>query len=409
MLRSPATASGGFGVSAGGVERANGKRWGRRFGLMVAIAVGAVGIAGQRAPVEVRAPVLPTLIAAADGRAHLAYELHVTNVYQDTGVLRLERIDVFSDPGRMPVLTYDNTALDTRVLHPGAEASIRYRRELDSGRRAIVHVWATLPPGVAAPRRLSHRLLFVDDKGNEQTIEGVPLDLGSVAPLVLGAPLRGGRWLVHNGPGNHRSPHWGSLLARNGLVTIPQRFAVDWQGVDDAGRMVRGEFLTSANEDWVGFGTEVVAVADGLVRGVRDGIVDHAPLTEPGPPADVTQDDVGGNYVVLELNPRTFVYYSHLQRNSVAVRPGDRVVRGQLLGRVGNSGNTNAPHLHFHVGDTDRLEDSEGLPFLLETFELLGETTVERALGLKTTEMAVTMPETRDREMPLDGMIVKLP
>ena len=47
------------------------------------------------------------------------------------------------------------------------------------------------------------------------------------------------------------------------------------------------------------------------------------------------------------------------------VKPGDRVNRGQVLGVVGNSGNSTEPHLHFHVGDTASPLDSEGLPYAI--------------------------------------------
>lgn len=377
--------------------------------VAVVIALGVTPAIGQEAAVEVRALVAPTVVVGADGREYFGYELHVTNVYRSTGVLRLERVDVFADAGRVPLVTYDGAALAARVLHPGVDPSVRYARTLDGGMRAVVHVWATLPADMQPPRTLRHHLVFVDDKGVERTVDSAPLEISVAAPAVLGAPLRGGQWLVHNGPGNNQSPHWGSVLARNGRVTIPQRFAVDWIGVDDTGRAVKGDFRKSANEDWVGFGAEVIAVADGIVRDARDGIADHAPLVEPPPPDAVTLEAVGGNYVLLELSGNVFVYYAHLERNSVAVRVGDRVARGQVLGRLGASGNTNAPHLHFHVGDGPFLNDSEGLPFVLDTLELIGATTADYAVAGEGAPVTLGNPQRRRRTMPLHGMVVRLP
>ena len=103
------------------------------------------------------------------------------------------------------------------------------------------------------------------------------------------------------------------------------------------------------------------------------------------------------------------MYYAHLQRNSVAVRTGDRVARGQVLGRLGNSGNTNAPHLHFHVGAGPSFNDSEGLPFVLEVLELLGETTAVYAVAGDGAPGMRTEPQSRRRQMPLHGMIVRFP
>ena len=60
--------------------------------------------------------------------------------------------------------------------------------------------------------------------------------------------------------------------------------------------------------------------------------------------------------------------YAHLQPRSLKVRSGDRVRRGQVLGLVGNSGNSVAPHLHFHVMDGPSPLDSNGLPYLIDSF-----------------------------------------
>lgn len=58
----------------------------------------------------------------------------------------------------------------------------------------------------------------------------------------------------------------------------------------------------------------------------------------------------------------------HLQLKSVRVKAGDTVRRGQVLGLVGNSGHTDAPHLHFHVSDGKDPLASEGVPFVFDTF-----------------------------------------
>jgi murein DD-endopeptidase MepM/ murein hydrolase activator NlpD len=200
------------------------------------------------------------------------------------------------------------------------------------------------------------------------------------------------------------------VVAWNGRTTVPQRFAVDLIGLDANGRAVRGDFRDSANEDWVGFGSEVVAVADGVVRGMQDGVPDHAPLVEPDPPAALTPDALYGNYVVLDLGSDAFAHYAHLQRNSVTVNVGQRVRRGQALGRLGNSGNTNAPHLHFHISDSASFGGSEGAPFVIDSFDLLGETTAERAITEEAAPDESRIPEQRRRrQLPLDKMIVRFP
>jgi hypothetical protein len=387
----------------------------RTVGLIVtgavAVQTGTV-LVGQfsPAPVVVGVPNEPIAVRGSDGRVHLAYEVHVTNFDVDTGLLRLDRVDVFSDGSASPLVTYMGSDLDGRVMHPGVDQSSRYNRSIEGGQHGVVHVWITLAEDAPVPATIRHRLMFRTEKDVETSAEGARIQVHPSGSVVLGAPLKGGVWLIHNGPGNHRSPHWGSLLAVNGRVTVPQRFAIDFIGLDENGAAVRGDVHTSVNADWTGFGRDVIAVADGVVRDMRDGMPDNRPLAAVPPPAVINAPAVYGNHVVLDLdlNGHTFAHYAHLQHGSVAVKAGQHVKRGQLLGRLGNSGNTNGPHLHFSVSDSASFENSEGLPFLIDAFEVLGATTADRALGAELDAAPATFSSRQvRRELPLDGTVVR--
>lgn len=387
------------------------RQWGGVFVVIVAnvaFALIATSEPVNRAPVVVSIPVNPIGIRGSDGRRHLAYELHVSNFDADTGVLRLERLDVFGDLDRMPLVTYGVADLDDRVMHPGVEQNRRYSRLIEGGRHAVIHVWLALGSTKAIPSSLRHRLVFLTEKGVEQSVDSAGIGISTKKPILIGPPLSQGIWFIHNGPGDHRSSHWGSLLALNGRVTIPERFAVDFIGLDANGRAVKRDFQASANEDWIGFGTEVIAVADGVIRDLQDGVPDNMPLASVPAQASLTAGALYGNYVVLEVGSHTFVHYAHLKRNTVSVRVGQRVHRGQLLGQLGNSGNTNGPHLHFSVQDTGEF-DSEGLPFEFDSFEMLGETTTERALGAESSSgLTMASPQTaHHREIPLGRSVVR--
>jgi hypothetical protein len=73
-----------------------------------------------------------------------------------------------------------------------------------------------------------------------------------------GPPLRGELWLDHNGPSDQLSAHWGSVLVQNGRTTVPQRFAIDFIGLDSTGRGGRGDVRQSSNCEWVRFGADVL-------------------------------------------------------------------------------------------------------------------------------------------------------
>ncbi len=355
------------------------------------------------AALDVDARVAPIPVRGTDGRIHLAIELRVTSAEP----ARLERVEAFADSDTAPLLTYQGTDLDGRVMRPGAPPETRYGRSIDGGARAVIHVWITMPADRPAPKFVRHRVVFVAGEGSEQVVER-RTEVRSDSPITIGPPLLGGTWLAHNGPGNHRAAHWGSVLPPGSRATIPQRFAVDFIGLDANGRAVRSDFRKSANADWIGFGAEVIAAAAGIVRDVRDGVSDNVPMAPVPPPAEPTAAATYGNYVVMEIGSGRFVHYAHLQRNSVSVKAGQRVGRGQVLGRLGNSGNTNAPHLHFMVTDAGAFQDSEGLPFVVDGFEMLGETTAESAVaGEPGASTASRSPQKRRGELPLDRAVVR--
>jgi murein DD-endopeptidase MepM/ murein hydrolase activator NlpD len=80
-----------------------------------------------------------------------------------------------------------------------------------------------------------------------------------------------------------------------------------------------------------------------------------------------------GNYVSLDLGGGRFAFYEHLQQDSIRVKAGERVKRGQVIARLGASGSTSSgPHLHFHVADANSLLGAEGLPFVFRRYTRFG-------------------------------------
>jgi murein DD-endopeptidase MepM/ murein hydrolase activator NlpD len=352
--------------------------------------------------VEVRVGAGPVPVEGTDGRTHIGYELHVT-VPADSGDLQLERLEVFGEREVEPLVSYGAVELEGRV-RPDAESRARDGRVVRRNTTAVVNVWVTVPPGRGTPSFLRNELR-ASGTGRATVIGSLRVNVRAKAALVLGPPLRGGLWIAHNGPGDHLAAHWGSVLVKGRRITVPQRFAIDFIGIDANGRGVRSQLEGSSNADWVGFGAEVIAVADGVIREARDGILDNPPLFEPGPPVSTELSAAGGNYVVLQLGDKTLVHYAHLRQGSLAVRTGERVRQGQLIGRVGNSGNTNGAHLHFNVVDEALVSNAEGLPYVFDSFEILGTTTGDAAFGDAAPPPG--SPAQVRRALPLNGTIVR--
>jgi hypothetical protein len=87
--------------------------------------------------------------------------------------------------------------------------------------------------------------------------------------------------------------------------------------------------------------------------------------------------DFAGNWVSIRIAPRRYLLYAHLVPGSVRVRTGQLVRRGQVIGLLGNSGNTSTPHLHFQVSDRPGFAPVDSLPFVFNRFALLGQITDE--------------------------------
>lgn len=99
------------------------------------------------------------------------------------------------------------------------------------------------------------------------------------------------------------------------------------------------------NESYRIWGKRIYAVADGVVQERVDGIITNT-VGKTNPNADSS-----GNHFLIQHGD-ALVFYSHMQSNSLAgFQVGDTVHEGDFLGRVGNSGNSFAPHLHVHTID----------------------------------------------------------
>ena len=91
----------------------------------------------------------------------------------------------------------------------------------------------------------------------------------------------------------------------------------------------------------------------------------------------------------------------------MTVRAGERVRRGHLLGRVGNSGNTNGAHLHFNVINGLRLGEAEGLPYVFDALVVRGTTTADSAFSDAPTSPGTS--QTVRGALPLNGAMVDFP
>ncbi len=106
-----------------------------------------------------------------------------------------------------------------------------------------------------------------------------------------------------------------------------------------------------------------------------DKLEDNKPGTLPDPSTFTKGGNAGvdGNSVVVDHGNGLYSFYAHLQPGSVQVEVGDKVKTGDQLGLLGNTGNSSAPHLHFHVMDAPSGLVADGLPYVFSNIELTGQ------------------------------------
>src|SRR5262249_17899379 len=150
------------------------------------------------------------------------------------------------------------------------------------------------------------------------------------------------RWVAFNAYSNDN--HRRSLNPVDGKERIAQRFAIDWMCLGPDGRLYHDDPKVNAN--FYGYGTDVLAVADGRISDLQDGLPQNAGKNEESS-RHITLDNVVGNHLILDLGHGRFALYAHLIPGSLKVKLGDEVKAGQVLAHLGNSGNSDGPHLHF--------------------------------------------------------------
>ncbi|WP_298231802.1 M23 family metallopeptidase [uncultured Azohydromonas sp.] len=160
------------------------------------------------------------------------------------------------------------------------------------------------------------------------------------ATSALGQDLRlpfTGRWFVYQGGDTPNVNHHMSVRA--------QWFGVDFAKVGGDSQRELSVPNPTKPQDFYCWNEPVLSPVAGEVHTV----VNHLPDNPLG-----TRDlhNPAGNHLVIATREGRFVFLAHFQRASIGVEKGAQVATGQVLGRCGNSGNTDFPHVHVHVQDS---------------------------------------------------------
>lgn len=317
--------------------------------------------------VSVLAPPVP--VKMSDQRWWAFYELLVTNTTAWPLVLDRLVVTDADDPSKVR-MDLGNGEIDGFLRLPGGGA-----RPATLGASQACVIWMNVPffYDAALPEALQHTITTTLEKpdGSKQeasvtyTME-VPTTVEDVNPIWLQVPpVRGNRYVVGSSGGlfAHRT----ALMSLDCGWHLAQRYAFDLVQLTPDYRFVSGP--PYLNESWPIYGREAVAVRPAVVVTVHDGEPDNTPGQIP---PGMTAAKAPGNHIVLDLGQGQYALYAHFIPGSIRVAVGEAVQQGQVLGLVGNSGNSDGPHLHFHIMDGPDPLKSNGLPCVFKKFYFFG-------------------------------------
>ncbi|TCK88044.1 peptidase M23-like protein [Natranaerovirga hydrolytica] len=202
-------------------------------------------------------------------------------------------------------------------------------------------------------------------------------------PVIVEFPLRG-EWMAPNTPGTKVPSH--------GTNQLGQRYAFDFLQIDQEKKgmhfyktsKLRYFFLGVPLSQCLCWGKEVYAPCDGKVFNCEDGFKERRRVHLLSDMAAAIKNSltfdpkkglqtIAGNYIIMECENNVYAFFAHFKKGSIKVSVGEDVTKGQLLGSVGHSGNSTAPHLHFHLMDNSDLLKANGIPCAFEKYEVWEE------------------------------------
>ncbi|MDD5467575.1 MAG: M23 family metallopeptidase [Anaerolineales bacterium] len=218
-----------------------------------------------------------------------------------------------------------------------------------------------------------------EESMNDNLRQGRKMDQ---TPIVIEFPLRG-EWAAYHTPAERIPSHSTDQLG--------QRYAYDFVRIDkehDGWKFFRApmwqyNLVGVTLDNCYGWAESIYAPFEGTVVVARDGWPERNRVHFLREFALSLENSIGfdprktndlrpvlGNHIILKMTGKeVYAFFAHARTGSVQVRGGDEVHMGQYLADVGHSGNSMAPHLHFHLMDNPNILEANGLPCSFKEYE----------------------------------------
>jgi Peptidase family M23 len=252
-----------------------------------------------------------------------------------------------------------DSSIERRRIEPTPKKTLSLN---PAERKAVTDAFMDFPKGFIG----ENLLIEVDYKtGGKETSKKNAIQLGRTAGFSGRLPFEG-TWYV---------------AAEHSYLDAHKRFLAEAYAYDFLQIGANGKSYQrdgKSNTDYYAYGQKVLAAKEGTVVFVRSDLAENV----PGETTNLTTP--GGNVVIIDHGNNQFGYYAHLKPLSVVVKKGERVKAGDVLGEVGNSGDSPEPHLHFHVMTDADAAQGDGIPVVFENWktQAYGRFPVARQLGL---------------------------
>jgi murein DD-endopeptidase MepM/ murein hydrolase activator NlpD len=352
----------------------------------------------------------PIPVTGTDGKVHVAYELSVLN--SGSRPATITTVDTLADgPEGAAVATIgQQETVERTILIPNLLPDPV--TEIPAGRTAVLVLDDVYDSRGKVPADVTHRLAVTLGRATPEyqpavsarypdsvTQIGGEVRTSAASPIVIGPPLAGDDWVAGNAC-CIVSPHRGAVMGVGGRLNGSERYAIDWLRIDPAKNPTTSHTGDGTrNEDYLAYDAPLLAVADGTVAAVVSDNKDAKPqVITP----DQSFEELGGNYVIIDIGDGNFAFYAHMLPGSASVKVGDKVTRGQVIGRLGNSGNTTEAHLHFHVMRAPVPLSSDNVPFEIDRFTFVGSLDGEHFVP-------EAKPSEHTNQLPLAWNVINFP
>ncbi|CAN5385257.1 M23 family metallopeptidase [soil metagenome] len=352
----------------------------------------------------------PIPVTGTDGKIHVAYELSVLN--SGPRPATITKVETLADgpDGAVVAAIGAQEVVERTILIPNLLPEPI--TEIPAGSTAVLVLDDIYGTREEVPHDVTHRLtaslgaalpvyqpaLSAKYPDAVTQIGGV-VRTGTGSPVIIGPPLAGDGWVAGNAC-CVVSSHRGAVMGVGGRLNGSERYAIDWLRIDPANVPAtthRGD--GTRNEEYLAYDAPLLAVTDGTVVAV---VSDNTEATPQVVTPDQAFEELGGNYVILDIGDGNFAFYAHMIPGSPSVRVGDKVTRGQEIGRLGNSGNTTQAHLHFHISRAAVPLSADNVPYEIDRLTLVGTMDGKRFIP-------EAQPGERANQLPLALDVIDFP